>query len=81
VQVIATATIAALVGGGGLGRIISGGFGERDDGKLIAGALLVAALALVTEGAFALVQARMARSQGPKPGTDASGRRASRTLV
>ena len=81
VQVIATATIAALVGGGGLGRIISGGFGERDDGKLVAGALLVAALALVAEGAFALVQAALSRSQGPKPGTDASGRRASRTMV
>jgi osmoprotectant transport system permease protein len=81
VQVVATATIAALVGGGGLGRIISGGLGERNDGKLIAGALLVALLALLVEGLFALLQRVLSRSQGPKPGTDASGRRASRTLV
>lgn len=81
VQVVATATIAALVGGGGLGRIISGGFGERNDGKLVAGALLVAVLALVVEGSFALAQRALARSQGPTPGADASGRRASRTLV
>jgi osmoprotectant transport system permease protein len=81
VQVIATATIAALVGGGGLGRIISGGFGERNDGKLVAGGLLVAALALLVEGCFALLQGALSRSQGPKPGTDPSGKRASRTLV
>lgn len=81
VQVVATATIAALVGGGGLGRIISGGYGERDDGKLLAGALLVALLALVVEGALALLQRFAARTQGPTPGTDESGRRASRTLV
>ncbi|MGY1770381.1 ABC transporter permease [Blastococcus sp. SYSU D00813] len=49
VQVVATATLAALVGGGGLGRIINLGFGQRDYGVMIAGAILVAALALLTE--------------------------------
>ncbi len=49
VQVVATATLAALVGGGGLGRLINLGFGQRDYGVMIAGALLVAALALLTE--------------------------------
>jgi osmoprotectant transport system permease protein len=49
VQVVATATLAALVGGGGLGRLIDLGFGQQDYGVMIAGAILVAALALLTE--------------------------------
>ncbi|MGY1806132.1 ABC transporter permease [Blastococcus sp. SYSU D00669] len=49
VQVVATAGLAALVGGGGLGRIISLGFGQGDYGQVVAGAILVAGLALLTE--------------------------------
>jgi osmoprotectant transport system permease protein len=56
VQVIATATIAALAGGGGLGRLITEGFNRQDQPQLIAGAVLVAALALVVEGLFELLQ-------------------------
>ncbi len=56
VQVVATATLAALVGGGGLGQIINAGFGQQDQGKIFAGGILVAALALLTEGVLALVQ-------------------------
>jgi osmoprotectant transport system permease protein len=56
VQVVATATLAALVGGGGLGTIINSGFGRQDTGQIVAGGILVAALALVTEGVLALVQ-------------------------
>ncbi|WP_371644390.1 ABC transporter permease [Streptomyces sp. NBC_00597] len=50
VQVIATATIAAMVGQGGLGRIITAGFNTYNTPQVFAGALLVAALALVVEG-------------------------------
>ena len=49
VQVVATATLAALVGGGGLGRIINTGFGQQDYGQIVAGGILVAGLALLTE--------------------------------
>ena len=49
VQVVATATLAALIAGGGFGRYIIDGFAQLDYAKLIAGALLVAMLALVTE--------------------------------
>ncbi|RZU34305.1 ABC transporter permease [Blastococcus saxobsidens] len=49
VQVVATASLAALVGGGGLGRIVNLGFGQQDYGQIIAGALLIAVLALATE--------------------------------
>jgi osmoprotectant transport system permease protein len=59
VQVVATATLAEFVAGGGLGQLIGEGFGlglAVGGGEVIAGALLVAALALVVEGIFALVE-------------------------
>jgi osmoprotectant transport system permease protein len=56
VQVVATATLAALVGGGGLGVIINTGFGQQDRPQILAGGILVALLALLTEGVLALVQ-------------------------
>jgi osmoprotectant transport system permease protein len=49
VQVIATATLAAIVAGGGLGRYILDGLGQRDDIQVFAGAVLVALLALAVE--------------------------------
>jgi osmoprotectant transport system permease protein len=59
VQVWATATIAALVAGPGLGRIIVSGFAFQDQAEVIAGALLVAGMALVLELAMASVQRRL----------------------
>jgi osmoprotectant transport system permease protein len=55
VQVVATAGLAALVGGGGLGTLISLGFGQQDYGLMIAGAILVAVLALLTEAVLVVV--------------------------
>jgi osmoprotectant transport system permease protein len=49
VQVVATASLAALVAGGGLGRLIQLGFGQQNYGVMIAGAFLIAALAVGTE--------------------------------
>jgi len=49
VQVWATATIAALVAGPGLGRVITDGFYRTNYGKGIAGAIVVAVVALVLE--------------------------------
>ena len=49
VQVVATATLAALIAGGGFGRYIVDGFAQRNNAMLIAGAILVALLALATE--------------------------------
>lgn len=59
VQVVATATLAALVGGGGLGTIINDGFGQQDRPQIMAGGLLVAAVALLVEGLLALLQRRV----------------------
>lgn len=58
VQVVATATLAAVTAWGGLGRFIVDGFGQRDNAQIVAGALLVGVLALVTE----LVLARLQRA-------------------
>ena len=59
VQVVATATLAALVAGGGLGEIIAQGFGLNlsvGGGQVLAGGFLVALLALTVEGLLALVE-------------------------
>ncbi len=74
VQVVATATLAALIAGGGLGRYIVDGFalGPDDEGgvsKLLAGAVLVALLAILTDALLGLV------GRALSPRTTSSGRR------
>ncbi|MEV7289347.1 ABC transporter permease [Streptomyces sp. NPDC093252] len=59
VQLVATATIAALAGGGGLGRIITAGFNLASTPMVVAGAFLVAVFALLVEGVFEIAE-RMA---------------------
>lgn len=56
VAVIATATLGALVAGGGLGRYIVDGLALQDYERLFAGAVLVALLAIGTELAFGLLE-------------------------
>ena len=63
VQVWATATIAALVAGPGLGRVITDGFYRSNYPQGVAGAIVVALVALVLEMAAALVQ----RALDPTP--------------
>jgi osmoprotectant transport system permease protein len=63
VQVVATAGLAALVGGGGLGVVINDGFGQQDRPQILAGGLLVAGLALVVEGLLAAVQHRLTQGR------------------
>lgn len=52
VQVVATEPIRAFLGGDGLGRYVRDGLGQNNDGLLVAGALLIAALAGLTGLAF-----------------------------
>lgn len=59
VAVVATATLAALVAGGGLGRFIADGFGLREQDQILAGAILVALLALVVERTFTFLERRL----------------------
>ncbi|WP_439941478.1 ABC transporter permease [Streptomyces sp. BBFR115] len=56
VQLVATATIAALAGGGGLGRIITAGFNLASTPQVVAGAVLVAVFALTVEAVFVAVE-------------------------
>jgi osmoprotectant transport system permease protein len=59
VQVVATAPLGAVVGWGGLGRFIIDGLAQRDFVQVFAGALLVAALAVLTELFFGLAERLM----------------------
>ncbi|MFF0186292.1 ABC transporter permease [Streptomyces sp. NPDC005244] len=56
VQLVATATIAALAGGGGLGRIITAGFNLASTPQVVAGAVLVAVFALIVEAVFEIAE-------------------------
>ncbi len=56
VQVVATATLAALPGGGGLGRLITAGFARQHTPEVVGGAVLVAVLALLVEAVFVVLQ-------------------------
>jgi osmoprotectant transport system permease protein len=56
VAVVATATLAALVAWGGLGRYIVDGLAQRDFVQVFAGAFLVAVLSVLTELVLALIQ-------------------------
>jgi osmoprotectant transport system permease protein len=55
-QVVATATIAAYIGLGGLGRYLIDGLAVRDYPQMLAGSLVVVVLALVLDGCFVLLQ-------------------------
>lgn len=57
VQVVATATLAAFVGLGGLGRYLIDGLAQRDLAEVVGGAILVAVLSLLTELVLGRVQA------------------------
>lgn len=56
VQVLATATIVAYVGLSGLGRYLIDGLALRDYPQMLAGAVLVTALALIVDLSLALLQ-------------------------
>ena len=73
-QVIATATIAAFAGLGGLGRFVIDGFAVSDDARVYGGSIVVAVLALVSEGLFALAQLVRAAYPASPPGTGARRR-------
>ncbi|TCC20824.1 ABC transporter permease [Kribbella speibonae] len=66
-QIVSTATIAALVSLGGLGRYVVDGLKLRDFPQMFTGALLVALLAIALDALFALI-GRIAVSPGLKIG-------------
>ncbi|WP_375424709.1 ABC transporter permease [uncultured Friedmanniella sp.] len=63
-QVVATATVAAFASGGGLGQLLTSGQAQSDYPKMFAGALMIAALAIVLDlllGGLGWFAARRAR--------------------
>lgn len=65
-QVVATATIAAYTGAGGLGRFVFDGLALQEFGQMLAGAVLVALLAVLVDLGFAGLQ-RLTVSPGLRP--------------
>ena len=63
VQVVATATLAAVISWGGLGRFVVDGFYQQDYPEMIAGSVLVAVLAILTEVGLGALQ-RLVVSNG-----------------
>ena len=63
VEVVATATLAGLVGGGGLGQVVLSGLDTGQDDVLLAGAIPVALLALAAQLLFGGVE-RLATPRG-----------------
>lgn len=55
-QVVATATVAAYIGLGGLGRYLIDGLAVRDYPQMVAGSIVIVVLALVLDGIFAVIQ-------------------------
>ncbi|MBC5800395.1 MAG: ABC transporter permease [Candidatus Eremiobacteraeota bacterium] len=68
VEVIASATLAAFIGGGGLGEYILNGLAGGDYGQLFEGAIAVAVLALVVQGLLTVVERRIAVRTGARSG-------------
>jgi osmoprotectant transport system permease protein len=58
VNVVATATLGAVVASGGLGRYIVDGFALQEYDRLFAGALLVALLAIMVEAGIGALERR-----------------------
>lgn len=66
-QVVATATVAAFAAGGGLGQLLISGQRSRDYTQMLAGAVLIAVLAVLldlTIGGIGLLVARRVRPTG-----------------
>jgi osmoprotectant transport system permease protein len=67
-QIIATVTISSILGQPSLGTYIEGGYQQADYVQMTAGAILVAALALVADGILAAIQ-RFCVPRGVSRGT------------
>ena len=71
-QVVATATVAAFVGGGGLGRLLISGQRTSNYPQMFAGAFLIALLAIVLDLLLGLTAWLVARKAHPRSKTAGS---------
>jgi osmoprotectant transport system permease protein len=79
VQIVATATLAAVIAGGGLGRFIVDGFATGNNASVVTGAVAVALLTILTELGLGAVE----RAVTPRGSirTDARAARGARRAV
>lgn len=68
VQVWATATLAAIVGSGGLGQLVVTGYAIRDYGEVYGGVIIVVITALLLDGGLGLVERAVRRRYGDVTG-------------
>jgi osmoprotectant transport system permease protein len=66
VQIWATATIAAVVGSGGLGQFITEGYARQDYGEIYGGTLVIVVTALIVDSGLAWAQARLRDRYGER---------------
>lgn len=71
-QVVATATVAAFASGGGLGQLLTSGQAQSDYPQMFAGAILIAALAIVLDLLLGLIGWLAARRSRPQSKTAAA---------
>ncbi|GAA1827664.1 ABC transporter permease [Microlunatus capsulatus] len=71
-QVVATATVAAFASGGGLGQLLTSGQAQSDYPQMFAGAILIAALAIVLDLLLGLAGWGAARRARPRSRTAAA---------
>ena len=68
-QVVATATVAAFASGGGLGQLLTSGQAQSDYPQMFAGAVLIAALAILFDLLLGLAGWGVARRARPRSRT------------
>jgi osmoprotectant transport system permease protein len=73
IQVIATTTLGAIFALGGLGRYIVDGIAQNDDGMLFGGVVLVAGLAMASEGLLAGLERAARRRSGGQRSSQSAG--------
>lgn len=61
VQVVSAAALATFIGGGGLGDLVTQGLALLDTGRMLVGAVAIAALALLAEAGFGWLERRAGR--------------------
>jgi len=64
VQVVSAAALATFIGGGGLGDLVTQGLALLDFGRMLVGAVAIAALALLTEAGLGVLERRVAARVG-----------------
>ncbi|GAV36917.1 putative osmoprotectant uptake system permease protein YehY [Roseomonas sp. TAS13] len=64
IQAIGLATLAALIGGGGLGRLVFLGVGQLATDLILLGVLPVVALSLAADAGLAALQSWLSRRHG-----------------